>query len=224
VTDDKQLAAGIPSDKSKVDEYLKTQSAARLLIVQWLEDFKSKFEVYEEAQLTIIRVENALQQYHAIIGSAQLKIDIQKARDARKAQGSVLEYGLDYHLEKFINAVSHFDVIVDNAKLYIQLKSGIPSDQAKADEYVDAQTKEYQLLLQWLEDFKSKFGDYDEAKATITQVEEALKLYKDVVLAAKLSLDIQRARAARRAQGSVLEYGLQYHHDKFNNNVIQCSL
>jgi hypothetical protein len=35
----------------------------------------------------------------------QIPIAIQKARDARRADGSVLEYGLEWHLKRFISEV-----------------------------------------------------------------------------------------------------------------------
>jgi hypothetical protein len=36
----------------------------------------------------------------------QVPIAIQKARDARRADGSVLEYGLDWHLQRFLGEVT----------------------------------------------------------------------------------------------------------------------
>ena len=71
----------------------------------------------------------------------------------------------------------------------------------------------------WLEDFKSKFGQYDEAKPTIDEVEAALKLYKDTIGASKLKIDIEKARDARREHGSVLEYGLEWHLSRFVDDV-----
>jgi hypothetical protein len=43
--------------------------------------------------------------YRDTISASKVRLDIQNARDARKAQGSVLEYGLTYHVEKFSKAV-----------------------------------------------------------------------------------------------------------------------
>jgi hypothetical protein len=50
-------------------------------------------------------VEDALKLYKSVVGSARAKIDIAKAREARRAEGSVLEYGLEYHLNLFISRV-----------------------------------------------------------------------------------------------------------------------
>jgi hypothetical protein len=47
----------------------------------------------------------ALQLYKDTIGASMNKILVTKARDARKADGSVLEYGLDWQLERFVGAV-----------------------------------------------------------------------------------------------------------------------
>ncbi len=76
--------------------------------------------------------------YQDVIGAAKVKLDVQRARDARKADGSVLEYGLDYHLEKLSN----------------DLKRGPPSSSVRFEEYVQSTTAQYQALIQWLEDFR----------------------------------------------------------------------
>jgi hypothetical protein len=43
--------------------------------------------------------------------------------------------------------------------------------------------KTSQLLTQWLEDFKSKFGHHELGRPTIDEVESALKLYEDKMTA-----------------------------------------
>jgi uncharacterized protein YicC (UPF0701 family) len=103
----------------------------------------------------------------------------------------------------------------------IQLKKGVPTDAAKVDEYLKSVNTTNDLLIQWLEDFKSKFDEYldTEAKPTVTQVEAALQLYNEVVGAARIRTAVQKAIEAKREQGSVLEYGLNWHLEKFNNEV-----
>jgi hypothetical protein len=76
----------------------------------------------------------------------------------------------------------------------------------------------------WLEDFKSRYGEYEEATATINEVEDALRLYKDVVESAKVKLEIQRAIEAKKEQGSVLEYGLDFHLSRFVTDVSYTSM
>ena len=77
------------------------------------------------------------------------------------------------------------------------------------------------LLTTWLEDFKSRFYEYldTEGKVTVEECEAALKLYKDVIVANRLKIDIQKAIDARADQGSVLEYGLEHHLERFVSNV-----
>jgi hypothetical protein len=101
----------------------------------------------------------------------------------------------------------------------LQLKKGIPTDKSQVDKYITEMKTERNLFVQWLEDFRSKYGQYPEAEPTITEVEAALQLYKDVVEAVQVKLDIQKARDAKRAQGSVLEYGLEWHLERFINEV-----
>ena len=61
--------------------------------------------------------------------------------------------------------------------------------------------------------------DYTEAQETINECENALNLYKTIVDPLRIPLLIQNARNARRKDGSSLEFGLDYHLEKFNNMV-----
>jgi hypothetical protein len=65
-----KLNKGIPTDKRFVDEYLNGVAKTKELLIQWLEDFKSKFERYELAQETISSVNTALQLYREKIDSS----------------------------------------------------------------------------------------------------------------------------------------------------------
>ena len=98
------------------------------------------------------------------------------------------------------------------------MEKGIPGDPRfpeRDNEWIDEQSKRKELLVEWLEDFKSKLGEYDEAQETIKECESALELYKKVVDAVKIPLMVKNARNARRADGSCLEYGLEYHLKNF---------
>ena len=79
--------------------------------------------------------------------------------------------------------------------------------------------KEKELLVEWLEDFKSKLGEHAEANATIKECEKALDQYHLVVESVRVPLMIQNARNARKADGSCLEYGVEYHLKNFNSSV-----
>ncbi len=71
------------------------------------------------------------------------------------------------------------------------------------------------LLSKWLNQFKINFGHYPEAQSTIAQVEEALKLYQEKVVAETSKVEMSRAIEDR----SVLEYGLEYHLPRFVDGV-----
>jgi hypothetical protein len=113
------------------------------------------------------------------------------------------------------------------------LKEGIPSDPRfpdRRDKYIDDQTKEQGLFVQWLESFKAKFGEIAEAKPTITEVEEALALYNNVIcnniimylyinfylVAGRQKVEILKAIEAR---GAPLEYDIKWHLDRFGRRV-----
>ena len=78
-------------------------------------------------------------------------------------------------------------------------------------------SKQKELLVEWLEDFKSKLGEYNEASEIISECENTLDKYISVVEPLRVPLLIQNARNARQKDGSCLEYGLEYHLNKMNN-------
>jgi hypothetical protein len=59
------------------------------------------------------------------------------------------------------------------------LNKGIPTDKRFVDEYMNYLAKTKELLIQWLEDFRAKFEQYDLARPTIDEVDSALKLYEE---------------------------------------------
>jgi hypothetical protein len=171
-----KLKSGIPARADQRDQYIEQQAKEENLISQWVQDYQSKFGEYEEAKPIIVQIEEALKLYKDVILASKVKLDIQRAREARKAQGSVLEYGLDHHLSGFVDAV----------------KKGIPTDKSAVDGYIEAQSKTHNLLLQWLDDFSAKFEEHEDAKPIIKSIEEALALYKEVIEASKVKIDVQK--------------------------------
>ena len=104
----------------------------------------------------------------------------------------------------------------------VQLEKGVPGDPRfpeRDEQYITEQTKLKDTLVQWLEEFKSKLGEYDEAKSTIEECENCIALYNKVVGAARVPMMIKQARNARRNDGSCLEYGLEYHLKQMNSAV-----
>jgi hypothetical protein len=82
----KNLADGIPTDSRAVDDYLSSMATTQGLLVQWLEDFKSRFGDYSEAAAVIAQVEDSLKLYQRVIGDSAAKVTIQKAIEARAPQ------------------------------------------------------------------------------------------------------------------------------------------
>jgi hypothetical protein len=80
------VKSGIPKDDRFVDDYLKKMANHNSLLIQWLENFRSQFGEYPQAQPTITRVEDALQQYKQLVGGAMAKVNIDKAIKARKPE------------------------------------------------------------------------------------------------------------------------------------------
>lgn len=102
---------GIPTNDRAVESYLQQLEKTNGLLIYWLEEFKSKFAQYSEAKSTMEEVENALKLYKEKTEAVRIPLAIKKAKEARKADGSVLEYGLDYHLKRFTDAVRKFQEI-----------------------------------------------------------------------------------------------------------------
>lgn len=61
------------------------------------------------------------------------------------------------------------------------MKKGIPKDKKQANEFIEELRKTYNLLLQWIEDFKTKFSQHPESSPTISQVENSFKLYRKII-------------------------------------------
>jgi hypothetical protein len=200
------LDKGIPGDPrfpERDNEWIEGRVKEQKLLVEWLEDFKSKFEQYNEAKETIEECNVALAKFQEKVESVRIPLAVQNARNARRADGSVLEYGLKYHLDRMNGA----------------LDKGVPGDPRfpeRDNEWIEERVKEQKLLVEWLEDFKSKLGQYSEALDTISECQQTLEKYQEKVESARVPLAIQNARNARRADGSVLEYGLKYHLDRMN--------
>ena len=93
------------------------------------------------------------------------------------------------------------------------MEKGIPGDPRfpeRDNEWVEEQTKKKTLLIEWLENFKSKFAEYKEARSIIEDCENVLGNYKDKVEKVRIPIEIQNARNARKPKSN-LEYGLDYH-------------
>jgi uncharacterized phage infection (PIP) family protein YhgE len=86
----KGIDKGLPTDERSVDNYLKDMEKHKSNLVQWLEDFKSKYGTFNEAQQTITDTESALNRYREKIGPIMAKVNINKAINARAADGSPL--------------------------------------------------------------------------------------------------------------------------------------
>jgi hypothetical protein len=86
------------------------------------------------------------------------------------------------------------------------ITAGVPKEGQKVDEYLTKMAKHNSNLIQWLEDFKNKYGDAPEAQQPIKDTEGALKNYKSKIGAAMAKVHIAKAIEARKADGSPLVY------------------
>ncbi len=84
------------------------------------------------------------------------------------------------------------------------IDNGIPSDDRQVDAWVAKLAKHNSNLIQWLEDFKAKYGDHEDAKKHIKDVEEVLQKYKEKVLPLLAKVEIAKAIDARAKDGSPL--------------------
>jgi hypothetical protein len=103
---------GLPLDNSKTEEYINKLSAEAALLTQWLEQFKSRFGEHEEAVATINSIESALRLFAKLVGGSKLAVELQRALNDR----SIFEFGIEWHLERFVKMVSvhHVDVGLDH--------------------------------------------------------------------------------------------------------------
>ncbi len=86
----KSIDNGIPSDDRQVDAWTTKLAKHNNNLIQWLEDFKSKYGEHPDAQKHIKDVEEVLQKYKEKVGPMLAKVAIAKAVDARAKDGSPL--------------------------------------------------------------------------------------------------------------------------------------
>lgn len=168
-------------------------------LVQWLEEFKAKFQEFSEAAETIHKVERALRKFNSVIGGAKLAAELHQATEDR----SILPYGIEWQLQKFVN----------------DLNKGLPTDINEAKEWANNISKQQALLVRWNEDFRSCFEYVEAAQPLLKRVQEALEQFRQIFGKTVVPLAIQQAVHARKADGSVCEYGLKYELEKFTNMV-----
>jgi hypothetical protein len=167
--------------------------------VQWLEEFKARFQEFSEAADTISEVTRALCKFNSVIGSAKLAAELHQATEDR----SILPYGIEWQLQKFVNG----------------LNKGLPTDINEAKEWASDISKQQALLVRWNEDFRARFEYVEAAQPLIKRVQEALEKFRQVFGDRVVSLAIQQAVHARKEDGSVCEYGLKHELEKFTNMV-----
>ena len=98
-----------------------------------------------------------------------------------------------------------------------QLEKGYPNEStgSKNKEWIEECSKVRDILMEWLEEFKIKYGGYNEASEIIKTSENLFERYKKEVDAHKVAYDVTNARNSR----SILEYGLDHHLSSFNTMV-----
>ena len=102
------MKTGPPKDPrfpERDNEWLAKVTKAKELLVTWLEDFRSKFEIFPASEPIIVECEKHLVSFEEVVNPIRIPLSIQNARNARKADGSVLHYGLDFHLKGFTKEV-----------------------------------------------------------------------------------------------------------------------
>ena len=91
-----------PRFPERDNEWLATAIAEKEELVNWLEDFRSKYEIYNEAQPTIEECESTIKNSTLVLEPIKAPLLIQNARLCR----DTLPYGLDFHVKKLKTAVS----------------------------------------------------------------------------------------------------------------------
>ncbi len=89
------------------------------------------------------------------------------------------------------------------------IEAGVPKDDREVDAYLTRMAKHNSCLIQWLEDFKAKYGEYTEAQKAIQDTESSLQRYKEKIGPMMLKVNIAKAIDARAKDGSALVSRLQ---------------
>ncbi len=90
------------------------------------------------------------------------------------------------------------------------LDQGLPKDEREVDRYLERMSKHNTCLLQWLEEFKGKFvefekfAEFEQARTDIRDSETALQKYRDRIGPIMMKVNIAKALDARAKDGSPL--------------------
>ncbi len=84
------------------------------------------------------------------------------------------------------------------------LDKGLPKDDREVDKYLERMAKHNSCLIQWLEDFKGKYGEYEQAQVAIKDAESALQKYKEKIGPMLVKVAVAKAIDARAKDGSPL--------------------
>ena len=95
-----------PNFPDKDETWLNDMKKYKEKLEIWYEKFKSTFTGVAEAADTFKECDDCLELYRTVITPLVDVILIKCWRNKRRADGSVLEYGLDHHLRGFKSAVS----------------------------------------------------------------------------------------------------------------------
>ena len=104
------MEKGIPGDPRFPDrdnKWIDDRQKEKELLCQWLEGFRSEFSEVLAAKVTLESCNSALKLYENVINAVKVPLMIKNARNARREDGSCLEYGLEYHLRQLNGAVSN---------------------------------------------------------------------------------------------------------------------
>lgn len=136
------------TDAGKTKTWLESVKTWKTPVDKWLESFQKQFcppgtpQPYPEpVQKALEKVQKVQDLHTQIVIPAITVYEVYAAREARKADGSCLEYGLDYHMRLFNNAVA----------------KGVPSNAAQAKTALADMEKSAKTLQEWLDGFKAKF-------------------------------------------------------------------
>ena len=181
---------------------MQDRSKEKELLLNWLEEFKANYSQYTQAIDTINECEKALEQYDSIVGKLLIPIQIQQEKQKRDSKG--------YTIENTLNNLKN------------ALDKGLPGDPRfpeRDNQFVFQRKEEYSSLVDRIEFFKAKFGDHPDATELINETDKVFNLYNQFMKDIAVPLGVQNARNARLKDGSVLEYGLDYHLKILSNEL-----
>ena len=181
------------------------------LLIEWLEEFKSKYGGYKESQSTIEECEKIIARCETSVSKYIIPLKIQNRLNERnKKSGSTLKHEIEAFIAGVKQLSSKYEGVSESEMLQNMEEREISKIRGINGDYLH--------LLEEMEEFKYLFAAYEEGKAVIGEIEEYFEEYKKVKSKVKTPIELNEVKRQKKSFNK-LEYGFNYHFSQFKSEL-----